>query len=88
MALILSAIIGWAYPNVTDWFSLLGAFCGGFLNCYFPVRLFTVQFKQFPKRPWVNKFAWVWMILMMIILISAAVCVSIQIVRKIINGDT
>lgn len=68
MALILSAIIGWLYPNVTDWFSLLGAFCGGFLNCYFPVRLFTVQFHKYPKRPWVNRFAWVWMVIMMIIL--------------------
>lgn len=81
-----AAFVGWCYPNVTEWFSLLGAFSGAFLNCYFPAMLFLHQFKAGYKRKWVKPFTWVWMIINMVILLGCAVCVAINIIITIVNG--
>jgi hypothetical protein len=52
VSLFVSSAIGWAYPSVTDWFSLLGAFCRAFLNSYFPGMVYIKTFKKAPKRKW------------------------------------
>jgi amino acid permease len=68
VSLFVASAIGWAYPSVTDWFSLLGAFCGAFLNSYFPGMVYIKTFKKAPKRKWLIPFTWIWMITMMVIL--------------------
>ena len=81
-----TSFIGFLYPNVLDWFSLLGAFCGAFLNIYFPSMLFLAQFKKAPKRKWLVHFTWIWMIVCMFILMCCSCGVGYSIINKIIFG--
>lgn len=84
IALLGTATIGWGYAKIVDWFSLLGAFCGAFLNCYFPGMLFYAQFKG--KAKW-RKIIWIdliWMACLMTILMACSVMVAFNVVQKML----
>ena len=36
----LPGILAWVYPEVNDWFSILGSFCGGFIIVFFPGMMY------------------------------------------------
>lgn len=49
--------------------------------------LFLEQFKKAPKRKWMIPLVWIWCMVCMVILLSAAVGVSIGVIDKIVNGQ-